>query len=301
MFIYRLHNLYSQDVKLDEKKFYFYKPTTPLTTNDVNTHQTKKLYYLKCIGNRVSVIDSKKNEVLQILTGHTDSVYDAVCSSNGLIITASADRTIRVWNLQANRYIQVLHGHFSAIHKLSITRDNERVMSLSSDGVIKIWDIKRGICQLTIANKTSKIKTAHFNTDEKCIITTSDDEKIRIWDTNTGKQIYQTITVSNTRLMKWSSGNCFLLDATFSTDEKMIISLSCNSWLRIFDKENGKLLHTKSLPRSPQSFIVNGGEITIRFKDRSIEKYAYTDFMHKESKLDITENNTRNTPRLTSH
>jgi hypothetical protein len=49
----------------------------------------------------IRIWDAERGECTRILRGHTDSVREIVCGSNGRIYSASDDKSIRVWGDQA--------------------------------------------------------------------------------------------------------------------------------------------------------------------------------------------------------
>ena len=54
-------------------------------------------------------------------------------SDNKYIISASSDKTIRIWNLLNERQEKVLRGHFSSVKTVAVTRGNKYIVSGSPD------------------------------------------------------------------------------------------------------------------------------------------------------------------------
>ena len=58
--------------------------------------------------------DPGSGQVFQTLTGHIDEVLDVNFNSMGTkLVSASADRTARVYNVSTGNCISVLHGNLS--------------------------------------------------------------------------------------------------------------------------------------------------------------------------------------------
>jgi hypothetical protein len=111
-------------------------------------------------------------DVLYTLTGHSDEVKSVVVSplsvspsktlgdrhnSNPygeamaqvqefgqILVSASADKTIKIWRLDTGELLQTLNGHSAAVNSVAISPDGEFIVSGSSDKTIKIWQIFKG-------------------------------------------------------------------------------------------------------------------------------------------------------------
>lgn len=55
------------------------------------------------------------------------------------LITGSADRTIRVWDVRSGRSVHKLKGHKGGVRCLQF--DDEKIVSGSWDMTVMIWDI----------------------------------------------------------------------------------------------------------------------------------------------------------------
>ena len=75
------------------------------------------------------------------LEGHTDGVYSASFSPDGeRIVTASADRSAKVWDLEGNE-LASLEGHTKPLTSASFSPDGERIVTASWDGSAKVWAV----------------------------------------------------------------------------------------------------------------------------------------------------------------
>jgi WD40 repeat protein/DNA-binding SARP family transcriptional activator len=77
------------------------------------------------------------------LSGHRGHVNALAYSRDGRIVTAGADRTVRVWSPRGAAEV-VLRGHRDEVTAVSFTRDGARVLSSSSDGTLRLWDARGG-------------------------------------------------------------------------------------------------------------------------------------------------------------
>jgi len=93
-----------------------------------------------------------------MLEGHTDLVTSAEFNQNGsLVVSASGDRSIRIWNAQTGECIKMLEGHTDLIRLAEFNQDGTLVVSASDDRSIRIWDVKTSVCLKVINASSSKV------------------------------------------------------------------------------------------------------------------------------------------------
>jgi WD40 repeat protein len=64
--------------------------------------------------------------------------------SNGNLASSSADKTIRIWNLNTGKLIKILSGHTNRVVSI-VALDNAHLASASWDQTIRIWNIYNGV------------------------------------------------------------------------------------------------------------------------------------------------------------
>ena len=70
---------------------------------------------------------------------------------SGELASASADTTIKLWNVQTGTCIRTFSGDASLVHVLTVLPGGE-LASASLDNTIKIWNIQTGACIWTISS-----------------------------------------------------------------------------------------------------------------------------------------------------
>jgi WD40 repeat protein len=68
----------------------------------------------------------------------------AITPDGQRVVSASADNTLKVWDLNSGKKLKTLTGHTSAIRAVAITLDGQRAISGSYDNTLKVWDLKSG-------------------------------------------------------------------------------------------------------------------------------------------------------------
>ncbi len=87
------------------------------------------------------------------LHGHNHHVEDVVISSDGkFAISASWDKTLRLWNLKTGQTTRRFVGHTKDVMSVSFSPDNRQIVSASRDRTIKLWNTI-GDCKYTLSEE----------------------------------------------------------------------------------------------------------------------------------------------------
>ena len=152
------------------------------------------LFFAICIG-WVCAAHLQAQEVPFVeLKGHTRQVFSAGFSLCGTkIVTASGDRTARIWETASGKELLILEGHISGLHGASFLPDGKRVVTVSIDCVFRIWDVLSGqVLQILPEGNVPRTYgvpgLAVFSPDGKKIVAAGMDiaqgleTRIRIWE-----------------------------------------------------------------------------------------------------------------------
>lgn len=74
------------------------------------------------------------------LRGHVEAVYQVCWSSDSrLLVSASKDSTLKVWDMHTKKMKVDLPGHSDEVYWVDWSPDGSRVASGSKDCTLKIW------------------------------------------------------------------------------------------------------------------------------------------------------------------
>ena len=120
------------------------------------------------------------------LAGHRGSVISASFSADGThVVTASADKTARVWDLRGERPSFVaLEGHQGPVISASFSADGTHVVTASDDKTARVWDLRGKRPSFAAARRgiSGPVNSASFSADGTHVVTASDDKTARVWD-----------------------------------------------------------------------------------------------------------------------
>jgi WD40 repeat protein len=72
-------------------------------------------------------------------------VLSAAFSPDGKkIITASWDKTARIWDATTGKELQALEGHTSSVFSAAFSPDGKKIVTASGDKTARIWDATTG-------------------------------------------------------------------------------------------------------------------------------------------------------------
>jgi eukaryotic-like serine/threonine-protein kinase len=160
-----------------------------------------------------------------VLSGHTDHVVSAVYSPDGTrIVTASSDKTARIWDAATGQQLIVLSGHRLGVLSASFSPDGTRILSASFDGSVRVWDARTGVQLLEFSGRGGYLRSVLYSPDATRIVTGADDKTARIWDAQTGAQL-GVLTGHGARVES----------AAFSPDGTRIVTSSGDATARIWN------------------------------------------------------------------
>ena len=120
--------------------------------------------------------------------GHADYVKEVEFTPDGRhLVSASADRSIKVWEVSSGRVVWTLLGHTLPVTSIAISRDGRHLASTEKYGPIRIWDLNTGAALREFAAKKGAIVDIAFGQDGLLHSIGADVDYV--WDITTGSDV----------------------------------------------------------------------------------------------------------------
>jgi WD40 repeat protein len=171
-------------------------------------------------------------EFTQTLTGHSSYVNALAISPDGSqIISASADKSIKIWNLATGRIVRTLTGHTSFVNALAISPDGQTLVSGGADRRIIFWNLATGDMLHRIEGNFGFINALAISPNGQLLASGGVDGVVRIWDLATAREL-SALSAHTASI----NANALL----FSPDGQTVLSGSADTTVRVWDLALGK-------------------------------------------------------------
>jgi WD40 repeat protein len=244
---------------------------------------------------RIEIWDLETRSAVRVLTGHEHSIEALAFSIDGLLASASYDKSVRLWNREAGDALRILGHHGDRVVSVCFSADGSLVASASPDSQVehwevKIWDTHSGHCLQSFTGggpvhfygdgesivsgcgvwsvKSGALRGVLHISDEhaselvysrdgKQAATAGSDKTIKIWD----MQLH-TVRPGEATAYRKSRANQ-LESAALSTDGSMVAA-PVDGGISVWSTLDGQPLHLFSTPEArvrAVAFASDGGRI----------------------------------------
>lgn len=121
--------------------------------------------------------------LLRVLSGHERPIVAcAMTPDEGLILSASADRTLRLWAAASGECLATVAGHGDEITACAIFAGGDMAVSTSADATARIWDLASRRCLATLDNGGRWATACAVTPDGERVVVGSDNGVITVWE-----------------------------------------------------------------------------------------------------------------------
>ncbi len=223
----------------------------------------------------IFVRDIASGNVTKTLPGHEGAISALAFSADTTkLISGSADKTSRVWNLADGKDLAKFALHANTVTGVALNSNGTIAVSGAADNTLKIWNVADATKEaFNCAGHTGAISAVVFTPNNQSIISASADQTIRLWNPANGQQaaaipygqpvtslalsvdgtkIAATGSDNNVRLYQLDGKLLFTLaghtaapkSVAFSTDNTRLVSSGPDNLAIVWDVMTGLALET---------------------------------------------------------
>lgn len=125
------------------------------------------------------------------LKGHRGAVNKILLTpSQTEAISAGADGTARVWDLEIGDCTLVIEGHTGGITDMAITADGSLLITASEDGTARASELEKGQCLRVLGGHEGPINAIALDPFGRFIVTGGSDSTVRVWDLASSRALH---------------------------------------------------------------------------------------------------------------
>lgn len=169
-------------------------------------------------GQEVIVEPTRAVRPLRVLRGHLQEITGVAVSKGRLplIVSASEDRTVRVWDAETGTRRATLR-HSAPVRSVACTPpgvSKDLCLSGAADGTIRLWDLaapSQPLREFSSRHKAAVLCTA-FSPDGETCATGGEDHTLCLWKTATGERLSQVANAHKGAVtwLQFASATCLV-------------------------------------------------------------------------------------------
>jgi WD40 repeat protein len=129
--------------------------------------------------------------LIRTLRTHTEAVSDCAYSPDGrYLATASADQTVRLWNVQTGDVRFTMRSSNQPQYLCSFSRDGKWLVAAGRQQ-LHLWNVERGVRVRQIGQTNGTIDAIALHPDNRRLLSADDSGAIQVWDVTTGNRLHR--------------------------------------------------------------------------------------------------------------
>lgn len=140
----------------------------------------------------VEVLSWPELERTKMLDEHDDSVTSVAWHGDGVLVTASLDHTVKIWDVSTGKPTHTLRGHSRGVTSVCIAGSGKNLVSAGIDQNLRVWNVDTAELVRSLSNHTKRVTALAPRPGDHglpMIASASEDRTVRFWQPTIGRLV----------------------------------------------------------------------------------------------------------------
>ena len=213
--------------------------------------------------------------------GHVSKITDIIVTDDGEIISASNDKTIRVWDIETGKEKRKILGQIGAdygeIYAIALSPDKKYLAvggflgkfggEGKNVGRIRIYNYQTGELEKVLYGHENVINDLSFSLDGKYLISGSADKTAKIWNVKNNFRLVDTIN--------FHSNDVYAVKIIKKRNRYFAITAGLDNKIEIYDMQQKKTIKSHQLNYNLDYLATTKNRIAVCGKGKEIKIYDW--------------------------